>query len=56
MPVRYSHAIKEVKADNDRVAISRGPLVYCAEGIDNTEDVNRYYLTKASTDAKGTER
>lgn len=52
MPVRYSHAIKEVKADNDRVAISRGPLVYCAEGIDNTEDVNRYYLTKVSTDAK----
>lgn len=52
MPVRYSHAINEVKADNDRVAISRGPLVYCAEGIDNTEDVNRYYLTKVSTDAK----
>lgn len=52
MPVRYSHAIKEVKADNDRIAISRGPLVYCAEGIDNTEDVNRYYLAKVSTDAK----
>lgn len=52
MPVRYSHAINEVKADNGRVAISRGPLVYCAEGVDNTEDVNRYYLTKVSTDAK----
>lgn len=52
MPVRFSHAINEVKADNDRVAISRGPLVYCAEGVDNSEDVNRYYLTKASADAK----
>lgn len=52
MPVRYSHAIDEVKADNDRVAVTRGPLVYCAEGVDNSEDVNRYYLTKVSADAK----
>lgn len=44
MPVRYSHAIEEVKADNGRVAITRGPLVYCAEGIDNEGGADRYYV------------
>jgi len=27
---------KEVKADNDRIALQRGPLVYCIEGADNS--------------------
>lgn len=44
MPVRYSHAIEEVKADNGRVAITRGPLVYCAEGIDNEGGTDRYFI------------
>lgn len=44
MPVRYSHAIDEVKADNGRVAITRGPLVYCAEGVDNESSADRYYI------------
>jgi len=35
MPVRYSQAIAQVHADRDRVAITRGPLVYCAEQADN---------------------
>jgi DUF1680 family protein len=26
---------KEVKADQDRVALQRGPIVYCIEGVDN---------------------
>lgn len=44
MPVRYTHAREEVKADNERVAITRGPLVYCAEGIDNAEAANRFFI------------
>lgn len=44
MPVRYSHAIEEVKADNGRVAITRGPLVYCAEGVDNEGGADRYFI------------
>ncbi|MDR2954862.1 MAG: glycoside hydrolase family 127 protein [Prevotella sp.] len=46
MPVRYTHAIEEVKADNGRVAITRGPLVYCAEGVDNEGGADRYYIER----------
>jgi uncharacterized protein len=35
MPVRRVVAHPEVKADRDRFALERGPLVYCAEGADN---------------------
>lgn len=35
MPVRFSKAIEQVEADRGRTCITRGPLVYCAEGIDN---------------------
>ena len=32
-------ARQEVKQDNDRIAIQRGPLVYCVEGADNKDGV-----------------
>ena len=35
MPVRRIKANFQVQADAGRVAIQRGPLVYCLEGIDN---------------------
>ena len=35
MQARIVTARQEVKSDNDRVAIQRGPLVYCVEGADN---------------------
>jgi len=35
MPVRKVSARAELKQDNDRVALQRGPLVYCVEGADN---------------------
>ncbi|MFC5408066.1 glycoside hydrolase family 127 protein [Larkinella bovis] len=35
MPVREVVAHAKVKADQGKVAIERGPLVYCAEGVDN---------------------
>lgn len=44
MPVRYNTAIHEVEADRDRVCITRGPLVYCAEAIDNAALVSSYVV------------
>jgi uncharacterized protein len=35
MPIRRVVAHEKVEADAGRVAIERGPLVYCAEGVDN---------------------
>ncbi|GAB3936064.1 glycoside hydrolase family 127 protein [Larkinella terrae] len=35
MPVREVIANNKVKADQGKVAIERGPVVYCAEGVDN---------------------
>jgi len=35
MPVRMVEACRQVTDDRGRVAVERGPLVYCAEGIDN---------------------
>lgn len=49
MPVRYNKAIEAVRADREKIAVTRGPLVYCAEGIDNEGDVNRYILTTAES-------
>lgn len=35
MPIRQVVARAEVEADRSRVALQRGPLVYCIEGADN---------------------
>jgi DUF1680 family protein len=35
MPIRRVIANEKVKADVNRVALVRGPIVYCAEGVDN---------------------
>ena len=35
MPIRRVLANEKVRADQGRVALQRGPLVYCAEGVDN---------------------
>ena len=35
MPVRRVLANEKVEADRGRVAIQRGPIIYCAEGLDN---------------------
>ncbi|MCG8308894.1 MAG: glycoside hydrolase family 127 protein [Cytophagales bacterium] len=44
MPVRYNRTIEEVEANRGRVAITRGPLVYAAEGIDNNGMAQRFFL------------
>ncbi len=44
MPLRYSKARSEVQADSNRVALSRGPLLLCAEGVDNQFRASAYIV------------
>ena len=39
MPVRKVLANEKVKDDRDKIALVRGPVVYCAEGADNDMEV-----------------
>jgi DUF1680 family protein len=39
MEIRELKAKQDVKYDNQRIAIQRGPLVYCVEGADNKDGV-----------------
>jgi DUF1680 family protein len=39
MEIRQMVAKPEVKMDHDRIALQRGPIVYCVEGADNKEGV-----------------
>ena len=44
MPVRLIAANRRVHSDAGRVAVMRGPVVYCVEGIDNGQDLNSVLL------------
>lgn len=44
MPVQVNQSMDEVEANRGRMAITRGPLVYAAEGIDNNGSVQQFYL------------
>jgi hypothetical protein len=44
MPLHYTHAIEKVEADRNRVCLTRGPLVYCAEAADNRFPVRQAYI------------
>ena len=44
MGVRYSHCDSRVVSNRGRVALTRGPLVLCAEEADNEGAVQRFYL------------
>jgi DUF1680 family protein len=44
MDVRFNRANENVEADRDRIAVTRGPLVYCAEGVDNDDPVQRFSI------------
>ena len=44
MPVRFIAANRRVHSDAGRVAIMRGPVVYCAEGADNGADLKSVLL------------
>ena len=44
MPVRYNVADERVEADINRVSVTRGPLLYCAEEPDNEHNPSLYVL------------
>jgi len=44
MPVRRVHAHPSVTDDTGRVALQRGPIVYCFEGVDNPNGLDSFYL------------
>ncbi len=48
MPVRFSVADERVEADRNRVCVTRGPLVYCAEEPDNEYQVSSYVIDKSN--------
>jgi DUF1680 family protein len=48
MPVERVYADPRVKADVGRVALQRGPLVYCLEGVDNGGQVRNLCLPRTN--------
>jgi len=44
MPVIFEESAEQVVTNRGYVAVRRGPLVYCAEQVDNTFDVSRAYI------------
>lgn len=46
MPVRANRSHEAVEDNRNRVALTRGPLVMCAEGIDNGGVTQRYFLSR----------
>jgi DUF1680 family protein len=46
MPVERVEAIPAVAADAGRVALQRGPLVYCLEEVDNGRNLNDLILPR----------
>jgi DUF1680 family protein len=48
LTVERLHAHPEVRQDAGRVALRRGPLVYCLEGVDNTVPLNRIRLPEGA--------
>lgn len=48
MPAERIYARPEVAADIGRVALKRGPIVYCLEGVDNDAPMNRIALPRSN--------
>lgn len=44
MQIRFNSAIDQVKDNIGRRAISRGPILYCAESADNAGPLSGYYM------------
>jgi DUF1680 family protein len=49
MPVERLHANPEVRQDVGRIALKRGPLVYCLEGTDNAASLHRLLLPHSAS-------
>lgn len=52
MPVRTSVADERVEADVNRMCVTRGPLLYCAESPDNEYRASCYILSDPDADAR----
>jgi DUF1680 family protein len=44
MNVQFSKANERVESDRNKIAITRGPLIYCAESVDENVPVQRFFL------------
>ena len=44
MPLKVNQCSEQVAANRGRVCFSRGPIVMCAEGVDNGGAVQRFYV------------
>lgn len=51
MGVMYNKAIDNVEADRGRLCITRGPLVYCAEAVDNASAPASYVISPTEENA-----
>lgn len=51
MSVKFVRANSRVRSDAGQVAVMRGPLVYCAEQVDNPGDLWNYRLADGVTGA-----
>lgn len=49
MPVERIYATPKVRQDRGRVALQRGPIVYCLEAADNGDDLNALALRHEAT-------
>jgi len=48
MPIERVEAHPAVRQDAGRVALQRGPIVYCLEEVDNGKDLNDFILPRAA--------
>jgi hypothetical protein len=46
MPVRINECHPAVKANQNRIALTRGPFVLCAEGVDNGGATQRFFFAE----------
>ena len=53
MPVRRSMADERVEDDLNRLCVTRGPLVYCAEEPDNSHHTSSYIISNDNSDKVG---
>jgi DUF1680 family protein len=49
MPIERLYANPRVRQDAGRVALSRGPLIYCVEATDNDSQLHRLTLPRAAS-------
>ena len=48
MPINIMRANRRIHSNAGRIAVMRGPVVYCAEGVDNGKDVKNIRLCATS--------